>query len=708
MEGNGTDKIFMRFSFVYFSFLLLGALAVFGIIREQFLTKDRITTDDIYKEQVIEPTRGSILACDGSPLAVSIPVFELRWDSFVVADSSFAAGIDSLSRCLSGLFGDKTPRQYRKELTAARADTNRYKRIGTRNVDFGELEKIKSFPIFRLGQFKGGLRVIQGSERINPYGTLANRTIGSVNAVGQGAGIELTYNFKLSGKEGMQTVHRALGDEWLPVNGAPAYPAEDGVDIRTTIDVRIQEAAETELRAQLAMSDVFEGGTAIIMDVSTGAVRGIANMFKRKDGTFDETYNYAFGHATEPGSTLKLAALISLIEDGYVTLDTEVDGGNGEWRYGGIRITDTHRGGYGEMTAKTAFEKSSNIAFAKMITGAYENDPAAYISRLHNMKLVEKLNLDIGGEAYSYIISPSDKTWSASTLASLGYGYAIMLTPLHILTFYNAVANGGKMMRPYFIEDFERDGIPVETAGPTVVSGSICSRSTLRDVQEALRGVVVDGTAKICNDPRYAIAGKTGTARVAVNGRYEDEHGYRRYQASFAGYFPADSPKYSCIVVLYTGPTRGNFYGATWAAPVFKRIADKIYTAHPEWNPALSSAGASPADNPSIAAGLAGESGMPVDYMPMKHRPRTKGMGWIRIEEGEEDGIPAVSSIELEQGVVPDVSGMGLKDALYLLENEGYRVRYSGAGRVTAQTPAAGTSLGKGEMITLTLKQEAI
>ena len=702
-SSNGTNRIFLRFFIVYAVFLALGCIAVFGIVKEQFLTKDKVTADDLYKQQVLKPVRGSILACDGSPLAVSIPVYGLRWDSMVVADSTYKKSADSLAQSLSRLFRDKTAEQYRAEMDIARMKKNRYARICPREVDFGELEDIQNFPIFRLGQFKGGLIVLKGSERVNPYGTLANRTVGSINTLGEGAGIEHTYDFRLRGKEGLQTVHRALGDEWLPVNGMPSVPAVDGEDIRSTIDVRIQEAAETELRNQLAMSDVFEGGTAIVMDVATGAVRGIANMYKRKDGTFDETYNYAFGHATEPGSTLKLAALTAMIEDGYITLDTEVDGGNGEWHYGGIRITDTHRGGYGKMTALQAFEKSSNIAFAKMVTGCYENDPAAYISRLHNMKLIEKLNLDIGGEAYAYILSPEDAAWSKSSLASLGYGYALTVTPMHILMFYNAIANGGKMMRPYFIEDFERDGIPTEISGSSTVSGSICSSGTLAAVRKALRGVVENGTAKVCNDPRYAIAGKTGTARVAVNGRYEDEQGNRRYQASFAGYFPADDPKYSCIVVLYTGPTKGNFYGATWAAPVFKRIADKIYASHPEWNPPLYAHGITPPDSPSIASGLSGNGGMPVDYMPMSVRPSVKGRGWIKVEGGGKDVMYAVTDLEIENGIVPDVSGMGLKDALYLLENEGYKVAFTGSGRVASQTPLAGTALERGQNVSLIL-----
>lgn len=704
MEGNGTNRIFVRFFFVYVFFLVMGAVGIAGIISVQYFSKDKITAEDIYKEQVLMPMRGSILASDGSPLAVSIPVFELRWDSKVVPDSVFQRDIDSLALCLSRIFKNKSASAWRSELVSARRSGNRYKLIGNRNVDFGELEEIRRFPVFRLGKFRGGLIVNRDNERVNPYGHLAVRTIGYLNADGEGTGIEYTYDYRLRGEKGLQTVHRMLGDEWIPVNGAPARPAIDGYDIRTTIDVRIQEAAETELRAQLAMSDVFEGGTAVIMDVKTGAVRGIANMYKRRDGTFDESYNYAIAHATEPGSTLKLAALAAMIEDGHITLDTPVDGGNGEWYYAGNKITDTHRGGYGKMTALEAFEKSSNIAFAKMITESYGDDPAAYISRLHNMKLVEKLNLDIEGEGYANIVTPEDGSWSNSSLASLGYGYAVTLTPMHILTFYNAVANGGKMMRPYFIEDFERDGVVTENFGPTVVSGSICSKSTLNAVRTALRGVVTDGTAKICDDKRYAIAGKTGTARVATNGRYEDEQGFRHYQASFAGYFPADDPKYSCIVVLYTGKTKGNFYGATWAAPIFKRIADKIYASHPEWNAPLSANGLTPSDNPSIAAGLAGKNSLSADFMPMKSRPHTKGMGWVRIDNGVGSGIPAVSQIEIERGIVPDVSGMGVKDALYLLENEGYRVTFRGSGRVSSQSPQAGTALGPGGRIVLTLK----
>lgn len=700
-ENKERNPIFRRFVKVYWITVILGLVAIGKIIVLQ-ADKERVTKEDIYKEEVLNPIRGSILSYDRKPLAVSIPVYEIRWDATIAGDSIFRNGIDSLSEGLARIFGNKPAKAYKAELTSARKNGKRYKEIGNRSIDYGELEILRELPIFRLGQFKGGFIINKSTERVNPYGQLANRTVGYINADGGGTGIELTYDYRLKGEKGFQTIHRSLGGRWIPVNGAPFKPADDGSDIRTTIDVVIQEAAETELRRQLAMSDVFEGGTAIVMDVKTGAVRGIANMFKRKNGTFDESYNYAISHSTEPGSTLKLASLIALIEDGHISLDTEVDGGDGTWIYGGVKITDTHRGGYGKMTAKEAFEKSSNIAFAKMVTSAYGDDPSTYVSRLHNMKLVEKLNLDIRGEGYAYITSPSDKEWSTSSLASLGYGYALTLTPLHILTFYNAVANGGKMVRPYFIESIEHNGTIEEEHGVSVVSGSICSKNTLSAVRQALRGVVEHGTATICNDPRYQIAGKTGTARIAVNGKYEDANGNRSYQASFAGYYPADDPKYSCIVVLYTGWTRKNFYGATWAAPVFKRIADKIYTMHPEWQPEISAKGHTPPDNPAIASGMASSLDLPLKALPMKDRPKIASSGWLSFTDS---GDPqAFRKMTIENNIVPDIKGMGLRDALYLMENEGYRARFSGEGRVVSQDPPPGTPLKKGGTVTMILK----
>ncbi|HIZ86923.1 MAG TPA: transpeptidase family protein [Candidatus Coprenecus pullistercoris] len=695
------NRTFTRFLYVFLLFLIAGAVSVARIITLQ-VSRDRVTIEDVFKKEELHPTRGSILSYDGKLLAVSVPVYRICCDPSAPHDTTFSKYIGGLSQALASAFPEHNARYYRNLLTNARKEGKQYIRISRRMVDFTEKEAISRFPMFEKGKNAGGFIAEAEYERENPYGKLAHRTIGRTNVDGGITGIELKYDFRLRGKKGFRSIYRTAGDRWLPANGAPSKPAEDGTDIRTTIDIRIQEAAETELRRQLAMSDVFEGATAIVMDVRTGAVRGVANMKKMPDGTFSESFDYAAGYATEPGSTLKLASLMAMIEDGHITLDTPVDGTGGKWSYAGITISDSHD--YGKMTALEAFEKSSNVGFAKMITESYGDDPSSYIERLHNMKLVEKLNLDIGGEGYATITTPDDGHWSNSTLASLGYGYALTLTPLHILTFYNAVANGGKMMRPYFIEDFEKDGIVTEESGPSVVSGSICSKSTLREVRKALRGVVEEGTARLIDDSLYQIAGKTGTAWIAENGRYTDDHGYRRFQASFAGYFPADNPKYSCIVVLYSGKTRRSIYGATWAAPVFKRIADKIYVSHPEWNEPMNSSGSVPPDNPRIASGRAGNRYMPVNYLPMRSKPDIGGKNWVSIQTDKETGAFVTEELSVEQGIVPDVTGMGLKDAIFLLENEGYRVVFSGAGRVSSQTPSAGSTLSPGERITLTLK----
>lgn len=691
-EQDRIQRLVRTFRVIYWTAVLLSVIVVGKIIYLQFLAKDIATPEDIYDSEYLIPMRGSILAHDGRPLAVSVSLYDLRWDSRIIDDNTFSSNIDTISKGLSEIFKDRTPAEYRKLLTDAKRKGKGFVKIGNRHATYMEREFIRRLPVFKLGQYGGGLiDTLVITKREHPYGRLAARTIGYYNQDGSGTGIELTYNYKLRGEGGSRKTVTIPGGTKIPVNGEPVVPPDDGSDIRTTIDVDIQEAAETELKEQLSMNDMLEGGTVIVMDVPTGAVRAIANLKKRNDGSFDEYYNYAFEHPSEPGSTFKLAALIALLEDGYVDLGDSIETGKGVWEYAGHRISDTHRGGYGTLSVKESFEKSSNIAFAKMITGFYSDDPASYISRLHSMKLFERLDLDIARESYARITTPEDPGWSGSSLATLGYGYAATLTPLHTLTFYNAVANGGKMVKPYFIEDFEKDGIIEEKFPPRIVTGSICSKGTLAKAREALRGVVTDGTATACNDPRYQIAGKTGTARIAWdNGGYKDKDGYHRHQASFAGYFPADNPKYSCIVVLYSGKTRQDFFGATWAVPVFKRVADRIYASHPEWNSPLSGTGAE--DMPRIAAGRADQTNTALDYIGL-WSGKTGLKGWVRFGAGGQEAAD-VSGIDIVHGKVPDVTGMGLKDALYLLENEGYKVSFSGAGRVVSQQPAPGTALG--------------
>lgn len=619
-------------------------------------------------------------------------------------ETLFNNNIDSLSIALSGFFKDKSAAQYKSDLLSARKKGNRYKAIGNRLVDYSEMMEVRMFPLFRERSNRGGFISEQKNKRNNPYGRLAYRTIGFINSNGVGVGIEGSYDYYLKGIPGKQTVQRLLGGEWMPVNEEETIMPQDGMDVRTTIDIEIQEAAENALRNQLSLSDVFEGATAIVIEVKTGAVRAITNMKKMDNGEFDESFNYAISQATEPGSTFKLATLVALIEDGYVNLETPVDAGNGRWKYSTKEFTDVTKGGYGLIDVRKAFEKSSNVAFAKLAVEYYANNEKKYVDRLHNMKIGEKFNLDIMGEGRSVIHSPGDAMWSKLTLPMMAMGYASLITPLHTLAFYNAIANGGKMMKPYFVESLQKHGEVEKIFEPQEMSGSICSQSTIKLVHEALRGVVEHGTGKGINDPRYKISGKTGTAQIAFDGRYIDSQGYRKHQASFAGFFPSDDPKYSAIVVLYTNKTRANFYGGSWAAPVFKQISDRIFVNNPQWGEPVKGDGKS---TPSYAKVLSGNSEEIKKIA--KQIPSTKVNfalpgEWVNIEK---DSLERVVARELREVAdsVPSVLNMGLKDALYLLENKGYRVKFSGKGRVITQNPLPGSGLEKNGIINIELSE---
>ncbi len=698
--------IISKVGIIYF-FMVLSALLVIGrIVHLQFFAELPVSSEEIsFRTEEIEAVRGSILARDGRSLASSVPYYQIRMDCVFPEDTLFSNNIDALSAALADFFRDKSSVQYKSELISARKKGNRYKAIGNRLVDYSELMAVKRFPMFRERGNRGGFISEQRNRRNNPYGRLAYRTIGFINTNGVGVGIEGSYDYYLKGVPGKQTVQRLLGGEWMPVNEQQSVMPQDGMDVRTTIDIDIQEATENALRNQLSLSDVFEGATAIVMEVETGAVRAIANMKKMSNGEFDESFNYAIGQATEPGSTFKLATLVALIEDGYVNLGTPVDAGNGRWKYSTKEFTDVTRGGYGLIDVKKAFEKSSNVAFAKLAVEYYANNEKKYVDRLHNMKIGEKFNLDILGEGRSVIHTPGDAMWSKLTLPMMAMGYASLLTPLHTLAFYNAIANGGKMMKPYFVESLERRGVAEKIFEPQEMSGSICSKSTIKLVHEALRGVVEHGTAKALDDPRYKISGKTGTAQIAFDGRYIDSQGYRKHQASFAGFFPSDNPKYSAIVILYTNKTRANFYGGSWAAPVFKQISDRIYTINPQWNSPVEGKGKLTASRPLILSGKRAETEKIITSLPsVKPEMQAKGE-WISVERDTLNRVVIKDSPAITDSV-PSVLNMGLRDALYILENCGYRVRFNGKGRVVAQNPSVGSAIEKNGIIEIELSEK--
>ena len=700
------NGIFKKMALIYKLFALI-ALAVVGkIAYMQFIAPTDTTAVDIaYREETIEAIRGDIMARDGRPMATSVPYYQIRMDCVVPNEDTFKKYIDDLSVSLAEFFKNKSAKKYKEELAKARKDGKRYKALGNRLVDYTELAQIKKFPILKLGANRGGIIVEQKYRRNNPYGRLAYRTIGFINTEGVGVGIEGSCDYYLKGTPGKQTIQKMLGGEWRPVTGVEGVAPKDGYDILTTIDIEIQEAAEKALREQLAKGMGIEGGTAIVMEVATGAVRAIANMKKMGD-SYDESYNYGIGDATEPGSVFKLMTLVSLLEDGYVTLEDPIDGGNGKWSYGGHTYSDTHA--YGMMDVKTALAKSSNVAFAKLAVTYYEGKEQQYVDRLNSMKVGERFNLDIQGEGRASIYGPSDAMWSRSSLSSMAIGYATLLTPLHTLTFYNAIANDGKMMKPYFIENYQENGEIVKNFGPQVMSGSICSKETAREARRALRHVVEIGTGRFMNNSKFKIAGKTGTSRIAFGGKigYE-KNGFRRYQASFAGFYPADNPKYSAIVVLYSGETRGNFYGGSWAGPVFKQIADHIYSTSSNWEPVLDG-NSKNVPAPEVAAGrldaqskVLAELGVEFTKVDINERNMS---GWAKFSK-DTSGNLAATNFSTDNDSLANVVNMGLKDAVYLLENSGYKVQFEGYGKVVAQEPAPGSKLPEGSTVILKLKE---
>lgn len=707
METNQDYRIIFRRASRIYQFLLLFAIIVAArIIYVQFFKKDIKSGAEIaFRDKPTEPVRGDILDKKGRLLASSIPYYKVRIDCTVSEKDTFDKYVDGLSRALAGFYKEKTEAQYKKLLTEGRANNKRYLNISRRLLDYSELQQVKEFPLFNKGANNGGIIVEEEYKRKYPYGRTAFRTIGFINSEGRGTGIESSWDYYLKGTPGKQIYQRLTGGEWVPVNSENNLPPKDGYDIRTTIDIDLQEAVENALKEQLTKGYNVEGATAVVMERRTGAIRAIANLKNDGKGGFDESLNYAVSQATEPGSVLKLVTLVAVLEDGKETLESIVDGGNGTWVYQGQKVTDSHA--VGVQTVKGAFAHSSNVCFAKIATRNYAGNPKEFVNRIQNMKLGEKFHLDIQGEGTAVIHSPDWENWTPGTLASMGFGYGLLITPLHTLTFYNAIANDGRMMKPYFIESYEKDGHVVKKFKPQEISGSICSKKTAEKAREALRAVVTDGTGKMMNKEVFHISGKTGTARMAFEGGGYERGGLRQYQATFCGFFPSENPEYSVIVVLYSGKTAGSFYGATQAGPPFLQIARFIYANTPAWNEKLDGSQKNhKKSNPDVASGMGEASKRVLASVPVTNRNEIiSGINnnrWVTFSS--DTNAVSVEPLEMAKDSLVSVKGMGLKDAIYILENQGYKVKFTGHGKVVSQTPQAGCDLPKGETVTLQLE----
>ena len=703
---SSNSPMIRRISLVYWLIVLLGIGIILQIIRLQF---NRELKDDgqkiSYKEEILPAVRGNILAKDGRLLVVSMPFYEIRMNCVMAPDSVFNAQIGPLATELAKFFGDKSAEKYRTEIINERKKGNQYKRINTRLVNYLELQQLKKFPLF---QRRGVLDPQEKSRREYPYNRLAYRTVGFINEEGKGVGVEESFDQYLRGIPGKRMVQRIPGSDWMPISSEVDFAPRDGIDVITTLDVDIQDAAESALRELLTKDPLFEGATAIVMETATGEIRAIANMRRNTDNTYDEQFNYAIGQPTEPGSTFKLATLICLLEDNHVTLETPINTENGRWRYHGNDFIDSHSG-LGTISMQEVLEQSSNVGFAKTAVNFYGgslNQERRFIDRLYAMNLNKPLGLQITGERAPTMHYPEkgSAAWSGLTLPMMAMGYGLELTPMQTLTFYNAVANNGKMVKPKFVTSLQNKQGSVEKEFPTeVINSSICSPAVIKQVQKALQAVVEKGTARGIKDSRYTIAGKTGTARLLFTNsqgkKVYSEDGYRKHQASFVGYFPAESPKYTSIVVLYSDKTRGNFYGATWAAPVFKKIADKLYVANRDWICNAEKINPEPEKIPLVKGGPKKEIDIVLNELNIPVKRVSGDVKWVDVRKNEE--LAEQVSREVQTDVLPSVVNMGLKDALFLLENMKLKVSFSGRGRVLKQTPEAGTPIKQGQQVSL-------
>jgi cell division protein FtsI (penicillin-binding protein 3) len=696
------DEIVWRTGVVY---IAVGAIARAILVRILFLQVVQhgkwtaMAERYVYKTTEMPANRGDILAHDGRLLASSVPYYTIYMDtrSTGMSSGTWSNGINGLSAGLARYLGERSAAGWKTVITEARRRGDRYFLI-KRKVDYETLKQLRELPIFREGQYKGGMVAQAENLRIFPNSELAKRTVGYLNLGSEGTevGIEGSFDKELGGKNGVVVKQRLTGGDWITVNDASSIEPRDGNDVVTTIDIDLQDVASSALKTQLKKYDAHHG-CAVVMEVETGDIRAIANLEQSGDGSYHETYNYAIGESTEPGSTFKLPALMAALEDGVIDTGDIVDTGTGTVKFYNKVIRDTREEGYGRLTVKQVFEKSSNVGTSKIIWQYYKDNPRDWVNRLYAMKLNEKLDIQIMGEGTPLIRYPGDKLWSGLSLPMMSHGYEVQMTPLQILTFYNAVANNGRMVKPRFVTAIMRNGNTIRRYEPDVIINSIASRSTINKAKKMMEGVVEHGTAINLKNSNYKIAGKTGTAQIA-----KGKSGYRSgsgvsYQASFVGYFPAENPLYSCIVVV-NAPSNGVYYGNIVAGSVFKEISDKLYATNFFRDYRTNAVVSKKSVAPEAGNGYRADINKVLSELDVRYR-RTANSDWVKTRESG-DTIKLVG-LNIKKGLVPDVRGMSLRDAVFLLENSGYKVKFNGKGKVLRQSPQHGARYFEGQVVSL-------
>lgn len=702
-DGNRTSRLLW---FIYCLFLLLSLVIVFRIIQIQFFWEPSEKTLGYFQPEKtmneIQPERGSIMDCNGKLLAFSTPMYNVFMDCTILKEAHEKDEIKGkkeekewrekarlMSEGMAGILKeDGKNGGYYYKLIISNRDSRKSGRknvLIARNIDHSTLLELKKLPLFSEGQFTSGIIVRKIETRQYPYGELARRIIGDVKVdpenpeANRFVGIEGQYDYILHGVKGVEWMKRT--DKGMIRNpDSTSVMAENGKDIRTTLDIDIQDIADRALRKQIEENPEVQGGSIVLMEVETGAVKAMVNLSRSSKNVMGEYFNSAIGRPAEPGSVFKSVSLLTLLEDGHVELETKIPTNHGAMKEYPKMAKDDYIIRYernnntNKISVIEGFKISSNYVFRRLVKDYYGNDEKKFIKRLYEYKLAPDaytFDLSERGATKPYVPDPESSAWSGTDLVATAIGYLVMQPPINIAMFYNAIANKGKMMKPYLIDAIESDGMVEKKFKPEILNGSICSKATADSITRALKMVTLEGTATRLKNAKCTVAGKTGTARIVLNREerkgssdpYISADGKKKHQGTFVGFFPAENPKYTAIVTIWSGLTSQNFYGGTYPAAAFKEIVDAVWSLDEGWGEEMDQSGKIP-------------------QMADKY-----------IETGKNGNLP-----------VPDLTGMGLKDAIYAIENNGYRCSYEGIGHVVSQTPAPGTEYSKGQTIRIVLK----
>ncbi len=693
---NIKKEILLRVKIAFMIVIIISLGIVYSIFDLQFSEGDywKSKSENInFKYDKIKASRGNILSDDGSILATSLPFYKVAFDPSIPNKVLLEKDLDSLSLLLSSFFNDKSKNEYKNNILNARKNKRRYLLLNKRKIGYQEKKILSRWPIFREGRLNGGIIFEKMDERYRPYSKLGYRTIGSVDENNRGTvGIEYSFNSYLNGKDGEILTQKIAGNYWRPLYDGNEIQPKNGYDIVTTINVNLQDIAESALLKGLKINDA-DYGSVILMEVETGDIKAISNFSKNKSGYYTENYNYAIQGMHEPGSTFKLASVLAYLEETDMSIYDSVDTGEGEYKFYSELMKDHKPGGYGKITLKEVFEKSSNIGVAKIVDETFNRTPQVFLDYLKKFGFNNNFDFQIFGSSIPQIKNSKDSTWSKVSLPWIAHGYELMLTPLHTLSFYNAVANNGKYVQPRIVRNVKSANRLIKKFD-NLNTKKIAGINSINTVKKLLEGVVENGTADNIKHSNYKISGKTGTAKKVVNGRYAN-----RYYTSFAGFFPSENPKYSCIVVI-DNPKKYRIYGSDVAAPVFKEIADKIFISDEKYFQEIKKEDFN-FTFPQIRAGYKEDLIYLSNNLSLSNHSKSDGE-WVRTKliDNSIYWEPINSKIHL----VPNVVGMTLKDAIYILESRGLNVAFSGKGRVRKQNISPGKLIKKYKSISISLR----